>query len=243
MLWSLLWFIPLQAALVVIDPGHGGENTGVQLRSASQLLSEKDITLTLAQTLAQKLNQKHFKTLLTRTQDIHVTLPERAHIANHAKADYFISLHLNSGPLNASGIETYILNLMSPIQNKSLANLFGKTKSLAAILQDLHLQANFAKSKQLACAVHHELVQSVTQSGGIPNGSLNRGVRAGLYDVLLLTQMPSILVEVGFLSNLNDRIFLLSLKGQQLITNAIVQGIQSIRQKHSVTPAHCKVLP
>lgn len=250
--------IPYQKNLkpfrVVIDPGHGGSDRGAIYDNGTLLVSEKDVTLLLAKQVAAQLRAKGFKVVLTRTSDQEVPLGERTALANRLRADVFISLHMNatSTPMvtDAQGVETYILNNTTDATSKRLAHLentvLGNRNSatdspeqmdVALILRDLRLDANLSESKRLACQVQNHLA---------PSKHKNRGVRQALFHVLLGAEMPSILVEAGFLNNTSDRALVLSPQGRTSVGRSIAHAVERFRREKntalaSVALSKCKV--
>ena len=191
---------------IVIDPGHGGVETGAIGPSG---VREKDLTLLLAQALASRLAERlGVRTLLTRSGDAVLGLDARAAIANQNKADLFVSIHLNSSlGAGAHGAETYFLaNRATDPRAASAAEAENATPGgLAtdadpAALQDLQLmlwdlaQSRYlAQSQQLANLIQGELNQALELK--------DRGVKQAPFRVLMGAAMPAVLVELGFISN------------------------------------------
>lgn len=233
---------------VVIDPGHGGSDEGTVAYHGTMRVTEKDLTLTLAHQIAGYLRRRGVRVTLTRTQDRELSLASRTALANHLKADVFLSIHLNSttGPRIdvAEGTETYILNTASDATSRKLARMenavftayeTGKS-DVAVILKDLRLGSNLAQSKLLAC-----LVQNTTAEPG-----RNRGVKQALFHVLLGADMPSVLLEAGFLSSTRDRARILSYEGQRRMTRSVAEAILKYKQTRgtrlaSVLVSNCQV--
>lgn len=224
----------------MIDPGHGGTDHGAQVQASSARLTEKDVTLQLAKQVAFELTRRGIRVALTRSKDEDVSLTERTAIANRLKADAFISIHMNSsqaGPEGeAEGVETYILNNSTDSSSKRLADLEnavlqdsqarGVSGDVALIVKDLMLDANLGESQRLACSVQSQLVNATsTQS----TRYRNRGVKQALFYVLLGADMPSILVEAGFLNNVRDRLIASSDAGQKRMAIALAQAVQEFR--------------
>lgn len=257
---------------VVIDAGHGGADEGTVAYHPSRYgvmrISEKDLTLTIALRLAQSLKRAGIQVLLTRDRDREVALAARTAAANRRKADLFLSLHMNAAQPDraavAEGVETYILNASSDATSKRLARMdaavfseydTGGRSDVAVILKDLKLDSNLAQSKRLACLVQRNLVNAIhagSQASQAPvqvqtksNGS-DRGVKQALFHVLLGADMPSVLVELGFLSSQKDRSRLLSNEGQKQAVTALTRAIQEFgRLRHtrlaSTLTTHCQV--
>ncbi len=224
---------------VVLDPGHGGVDRGTVHRSAEGSVAEKEITLKLALRAAEVLRARGYSVILTRERDHEVELPLRTALANKVAADVFISVHLNAAASRdlagsqAQGIETYILNTATDASSRRLAELENSVldpearaaagdSDVALILKDLRLDANLSESKRLACSIQSTLL-------GAAKHSTNRGVRQALFYVLLGADMPSILVEAGFLSNPSDRKRLTSREGQSQFALALAKAIDAYR--------------
>lgn len=230
---------------VVIDPGHGGEDEGTVYLNGSRKVAEKDLTLALARDAAKALMARGVDVLLTRNTDKEVPLADRTALANRMKADVFLSIHLNSTKTHsneANGIETFILNNTTDASSRRLAklenSLFKYTAAdtptemdVAMILRDLKLDANLSESKRLACAVQKNLVEATS--------SRNRGVRQALFHVLLGAEMPSILLEAGFLNHHDDRIRVLSPHKRRQMSLAIADAITQYRR--NVRLGSCKI--
>ncbi len=240
---------PKKSFVVVLDPGHGGTDFGAIHKEGAKRTSEKDLALLLAQETARQLRTKGLLVTLTRTKDEDMTLTNRTAMANKLGADVFVSIHLNATPIRheseASGIETYILNNATDATSKRLAYLensenpvLAKTNpadendsapkgtDVALILKDLRLDANLPESKRLACSIQGRLVHIVSARD---QGAKDRGVRQALFYVLLGADMPSVLVEAGFMGNPRDRQRVLSVSGRKSIALSIATAIEEFR--------------
>jgi N-acetylmuramoyl-L-alanine amidase len=244
---------------VVIDPGHGGVDEGTVFDNGKTRVSEKEVTLKLAQKVAYRLQAKGYRVTLTRNHDKEVPLPERTALANRLHADVFISLHMNSTHslhlTDTQGVETYILNNTTDASSRRLAHLENTVISaeraespsqwdVALILKDLRLDANLAESKRLACDVQSKLVQATSLKPLVRRR--NRGVKQALFHVLLGADMPSILVEAGFLNSPHDRTFVLSSNGQAIMSQAITDAIEQYQRyknspKSFISLNKCKI--
>jgi N-acetylmuramoyl-L-alanine amidase len=203
--------VPAKALpVIVIDPGHGGVETGAVGPSG---LQEKDLTLDLARRLKALLSRQGVTVVLTRDDDRILPLDERTAIANHNRAILFISLHLNASKRKtAVGAETYYLSTSATdAEARTLAGLENKAYTppdaaaaatpaegapdhgLELILWDLAQNSFIAESSRLAEAVQTEL--------NTMTGVRDRGVRQAPFRVLMGATMPAILVEAGFISN------------------------------------------
>jgi len=223
---------------VVIDPGHGGHDPG----AVSAGVREKDIVLDIALRLGKKINQAYpdVKVIYTRDKDVFIPLFQRADIANRNKADLFISLHANyvSSP-TANGTETFTLGL-----HRSQENLEVAKKENSVILLEDDYTANYEgfDPREAESYIMFENMQSEYQGQSIDfaaqiqnyfgrNLSLtDRGVKQAGFLVLRRASMPSVLVEVGFISNPNERKFLVSDAGKEKISESIFQAFSSYKK-------------
>lgn len=205
-LFFLLTLFSFQAysKVVLIDPGHGGDESGAVGHfdsKKSRKLFEKDLSLRLAKKIKAELS-KTTTTYLTRSLDRTVGLQERADLADMLKADLFLSIHFNSSPNPKShGFELYYLDNNSNVANQKVEksenyNLKGEELIVNQILIDLVVQQTVSHSKRLAASVHSKS-KPVLKSHKITD----RGVKPGLFYVLALSKRPGILVEGGFVSN------------------------------------------
>ena len=210
--------------VVLIDPGHGGDEVGAighldPLRKRK--VFEKDLSLRLAKKLKDHLS-KSTTTYLTRSLDRTVSLQERADLADLLKADLFISVHFNSSTNPKShGFELYYLDNNSNVAAQKVEraenlNLKGEELIVNQILVDLVVQQTVKHSKQLATAVHkstHPIVRS--------HKLTDRGIKPGLFYVLALSKRPGLLIEAGFVSNMNE----LKLVNQEKYLDDLARGI------------------
>ncbi len=233
---------------IVLDPGHGGSDHGATFIDGKTTFTEKEVTLAIAQAATKELALKGYEVILTRAEDADLSLPHRTEIANRLKADLFVSIHMNSSEAarsgDAKGIETYILNNASDASSHRLAYLENKgfmadaQSDVALILKDLRLDANLSESKRLACKIQGELANT--------SSTRSRGVKQALFYVLLGADMPSILLEAGFLNNSKDRKLATTTEGQLLIGRGLAEAVQAFDQergtkKASTTLSTCKV--
>lgn len=237
---------------VVIDPGHGGTDYGTIFDNQVIRIAEKEATLLLAKGVAQELKSRGIEATLTRQDDRDIPLGARTGLANRLGADLFLSIHMNStqilGTHDAEGIETYILNNATDASSRRLAHLENTVIShegietpaqadVALILRDLRLDGNLSESKRLACSIQSNLTISQHRS---------RGVKQALFHVLLGADMPSVLLEAGFLSNSHDRALVLSLRGRRTMSIAIARAILQFKTTKGTPSAatalsRCKV--
>ena len=221
--------------VIVIDPGHGGNDQGAKFKVNGKTLYEKEITLDLSKLAAAELEKMGYTVVLTRSQDQELILTERTEMANRLKAKLFISIHINTSTSyatdtkKAEGIEIFILNHSTPASSKRLADLENAVlkgsvanqpkNEVGLIIKDLILDSNRAESRKLACMIQSELIRS-TSTSPAESQKRNRGVKEGLFYILLGADMPSVLVEAGFIGHPKDQYWLLDNYGKQ----AWVQG-------------------
>ncbi len=212
--------------LIVVDPGHGGKDPGAIGRRG---LREKDVTLKIARMVAKDLGRKlRSKVVLTRRRDVYVPLEERTAIANSRDADIFVSIHINSSPRRAaSGVETYILNLSTSEEARRLAARENATtrrgiSDLEYILRDLVKTARTNDSVRLASSVQGRLVRRLRAKYSRIKGN---GVKGAPFYVLVGTRMPSVLVEVSFISNSREEKRLKSNKYLKEVAAGISSGV------------------
>jgi N-acetylmuramoyl-L-alanine amidase len=223
---SLVRVFGLKFDRVVIDAGHGGHDTGT---IGPNGLMEKDLVLDVALRLG-KLIRKTLgaDVVYTRSSDVFVPLEDRTKIANNEKADLFISIHANSSPeKSATGVETYYFNLTSDKRGLDLASRENATSvsSISDLNDLLHkavLQTKLEESREFAQRVQTSLW---TASLRLNNRSKDRGVRQAPFVVLIGATMPSILAEVGFVSNPHDARLLKRSDQRQRIAEALFKGI------------------
>jgi N-acetylmuramoyl-L-alanine amidase len=210
-------------ATVMIDPGHGGTNTGAFGPEVRR--HEKQLTLRLAERVASYLAQwlPGGRVLLTRARDEYLTLAQRVERANQARAGLFLSLHLNASEgRDRTGFESFILSRdasdreasrLALLENREAgrpeASRLGRD-AVAAILSDLRHTAAHAESAGLARAVQRALrrVRGVER---------DRGVRQAPFDVLSGLRMPGVLIEAGYLDH--------PVEGRELAEPAVREGI------------------
>ncbi len=212
--------------LIVVDPGHGGRDPGAIGRHG---LREKDVTLKIARLVVKDLGKKlASRVILTRKRDVYVPLEERTAIANSRRADLFVSIHINSSPRrSATGVETYILNISTNEESRRLAARENSTTKsglgdLEYILRDLVKTAKTNDSVRLASAVQGSLVSGLRRKYSRIKGN---GVKGAPFYVLVGTRMPSVLVEVSFISNYREEKRLRSSKYLKEVANGISSGV------------------
>ena len=213
---------------VVIDAGHGGKDPGAMAHG----YKEKDIALAVALKTGSKIKADHpnVRVLYTRDRDVFVGLQARSDFANRHKASLFISIHLNSSTSgSAYGTETYVIGMNKQSNNLNVAMRenkamllesdykttykgFDPTNAESYIIFDLMQEAYINRSIDIAKFVERQYKN---------NGRTSRGVRQEGLWVLSQSAMPSILTEIGFISNANDAAYLGSESGQEEVAEAI----------------------
>lgn len=217
---------------IVIDPGHGGKDPGAV---GPRGVREKDIVLDVAKKLGVLLQKKYgVEILYTRDKDVFVPLNERTEMANAKKADLFISIHTNaSKQRKVRGLETYFLNWtndkeatrVAARENKiSIKKMRQMQNGLQFILQDLARNSKKEESMRLAHSVQNSMTQSLKKDYRRIN---DLGVKSALFYVLVGAEMPSVLVEVSFISNREEEKRLSSKKYKKKLAQAIANGINS----------------
>jgi N-acetylmuramoyl-L-alanine amidase len=226
---------------IVIDAGHGGKDPGALGRKSK----EKDIALAVALKTGHYIEQNlsGVKVVYTRKTDRFVELHRRGKIANDAKADLFISIHCNSNPSRKPyGAETYALGVEN---NRTNANLVAMTENASILLeenQDDIYEGFDPKAEEslinltLFQSEHRE--QSLDLANRIQKqfknrvGRKDRGVHQAGFLVLWKTAMPSVLVELGYLSNSTEEAFLMSTKGQSYLASAIYRAVKEYKKDY-----------
>ncbi|KRP50820.1 N-acetylmuramoyl-L-alanine amidase [Pseudomonas poae] len=231
---------PRRDIIVVVDPGHGGKDPGAV---GSKGQREKDVVLSIAQLLAKRLKrEKGFDVKLVRNDDFFVPLRKRVEIAHKHNADMFISVHADAAPrITASGASVYALSeggatsatarFMAQRENgadllgaSSLLNLKDKDPMLAGVILDMSMNATIASSLQLG----HSILGSLE---GITSLHQKRVEQAG-FAVLKSPDVPSILVETGFISNARDSARLVTARHQQAVADGLFEGLKKYFQKN-----------
>ena len=233
---------------IVIDAGHGGKDAGCH----GQKYYEKDVALKVSLKLGKYIedNYKNVKVIYTRKTDIFLELGERAKIANDAKADFFICIHCNSASYKKGkkiiinpvpcGAETYVKGLHKTKGNLDVAKRenesillednyqnkydgFDPSSDEAAIVFSMFQNIFLEKSLSLASKIQHQYREKSKRE--------DRGVKQAGFLVLWKTAMPSLLTEIGFLSNPDDERLIGSDKGQDLIARALFNAFKEYKNE------------
>lgn len=222
---SLTRALGLKLGRVVLDPGHGGHDVGTHGPSG---LYEKDLVLDVSQRLAALLEDRlGTEVLLTRADDTYVPLEGRTKIANDAKADLFLSIHANSSPVKSvTGVETYYLNFTTSRGALDLAARENATAEssifdLKDVLEKIALKDKIDESREFASRLQTSLF-TLTKSA---TPAKNRGIKKAPFVVLIGAQMPSVLAEIGFLTNATDEALMRKTEHRQKIAEALYKGI------------------
>ena len=214
---------------VVVDPGHGGRDPGATGLGG---LREKDVNLKLSLILAEKLRAEGFEVVLTRKRDRDLDLEQRTVIAESRNADLFISIHANASRRRGThGIETYYLDEnhgrhaldVAARENGVPRN---EMDTLQRTIAKLRVQELSNDSRRLASAVHAELVGGL---GKKYRGVEDLGVKKGPFYVLFLSNIPSVLVESGFITNPHDAKLLRKVAYLESAANQIARGVVRYR--------------
>lgn len=223
---SLTRALGLKFGRIVIDAGHGGHDTGT---SGSSGLLEKDLVLDVAKRLAALVETRmQSEVVMTRSDDTFIPLERRPQIANEAKADLFISIHANSSPVKAvSGVETYYLNFTT---NRAALDVAARENAssghslfdLKDLLQQIALRDKLDESREFAAKVQSSLM---AQSVKTNSASRDRGVKKAPFIVLIGASMPSILAEIGFVTNAKDEAMMKRPEYRQKIAEALYRGL------------------
>lgn len=225
---------------VVIDAGHGGKDPGAR----GTIINEKAINLAVALELGRLISENHkdVKVVYTRKTDVFIELDERANIANRNKADLFISIHTNAVKRGSTvqGTETYTLGLARTDENLEVA----MRENSAILLEDNYLQKyegfdptssesyiifEFMQNKHMeqSIGLASEVQKSFTSAKRV-----DRGVRQAGFLVLRKTSMPSVLVELGYISTKSEERFLASSAGQKKLASAIYNAFTKYKWEY-----------
>ena len=228
------------AFTLVLDAGHGGKDPG----ALGKYGKEKNINLAVALAVGRLVEQnlKDVSVVYTRKTDVFIELDERAHIANKAKADLFVSIHTNAlagtRPKQLAGAETYTLGMHRAADNLAVAKRENSVISLEAdyenryegfdpksaesyIIFEFMQDRNMEKSVKMA-----QLVQQQFRTGGRPD----KGVHQAGFLVLRATSMPSCLIELGYITTASEETYLTSDRGVTQMADAIYRAIKKYKE-------------
>lgn len=248
---SSVWAAPAASKpfVVVIDAGHGGQDPG----AIGQRSQEKDLNLKVALLAGQLIKENHpeVKVFYTRETDFFIPLQKRADFVNKNDANLFICIHTNASPnASAQGMETFVLGT-----DKMESNLDVAMRENAVIKLETDYQTTYQgfDPNSVDSYIMFELMQNQYMDQSLTFASLlqqqfantlkrgDRGVRQAAFWVLLKSACPSVLVEMGFISNASDEQYLISSKGQNEIAQAIENSFatfykQTCKEKVVTTP-------
>lgn len=253
-LWLVLPFFcqPAEAKdfVVVIDPGHGGHDPG----AIGKRGKEKNINLNVALKVGKLIqnNCNDVKLIYTRKTDVFIPLDRRAQIANNAKADLFISIHTNSVARSRTvrGAETYTLGLHRTEENLEVAKKenaviliednyeqryagFNPNSSESYIIFEFLQDKNMEKSVKLATLIQKQFKSTARR--------IDKGVHQAGFLVLRATSMPSVLVELGYISTPDEEQYLLSDAGSTALANSIYQAFLNYKREHDAPNSRSRV--
>ena len=233
--YSIVQQLGLSASRVVIDPGHGGHDPGTMNKSG---LREKDLVLDVSRRLRKLLEKDGFEVVMTRDRDVFIPLEERTAIANSKGADLFVSVHVNAArSTKPRGTETYFLNLATTpdaeeVAARENAVTTRRVSELGSILQKVLNNEKITESRELASRVQTSLSTKLYSSA---TDSRNRGVKTAPFYVLLGAQMPSVLVEVAYLTNRKDAELLGDEAFRQKVAESIAVGVRGYQNSLAQT--------
>ena len=223
---------------VVVDAGHGGRDPGAPIQGTH--VREKDIALQVALRLGDALRDRGVEVVYTRTRDTLIARKDRGLMANAAKADLFISIHVNAAnprwkdPGAARGFETFFQGIATTDdarevearerESERFEDGGGQGDALDFIVADMMRNEYLRESSDLATIIQRHL-------GGVHPGP-NRGVKQANFTVLLTAFMPAVLVEVGFGTNRQEAAYLLSATRQARLAEAIAHATMEYLQRH-----------
>jgi N-acetylmuramoyl-L-alanine amidase len=222
---------------IVIDPGHGGKDTGAQGKNSN----EKDIVLAVGKLLKKELEKEGFKVKMTRDKDVFIELGERANLANQWDGDLFISLHCNA--IDASperkkqikGYHVYVLRAPESEEDKAIARrenkvatLYGEknAKEELSPLEWFKLEARLEKYKQNSYMFTEQMLKA------FDDGKIKRqggGVGGAGFMVLVGALMPAVLFEIGFISNPEEEAYMMTNKAQADIAERISKAVSAYK--------------
>ena len=225
---------------VVVDAGHGGDDEGAIGVSGAR---EKDITLAIAREVSRGLRARGFKVVETRTSDEFLSLERRTTIANASGASLFVSIHANSAPSPlAHGIETYYMDLASDEaalrlaerENRSGLVSGGETPATRTgiddLISELRMGATAQQSRELAQGIHGSVLTAGRDYYG-ESTLRDRGVRTAPFWVLVDSQIPAVLIEVGYLTSEEEEQRVRTRGFHHLIAAALVSSVADFSER------------
>jgi len=223
---SLVRALGLKIGRIVIDPGHGGHDSGTL---GADGIEEKDVVLDVALRLGKLLHDRLGSEIIyTRSDDTFIPLETRTAIANKAQADLFLSIHANSSPdASARGVETYYLNFTSSpdaLETAARENAVSDQSihQLSDLVKKIALKDKIEESREFAGDVQQGLY------GGLQKGNAglkDRGVKKAPFVVLIGANMPSILAEISFVTNKKDARQLQEPEYRERVAESLYKGV------------------
>ena len=222
---------------IVIDPGHGGKDTGAQGKKSN----EKDIVLAIGKLLKKELEKEGFNVKMTRDKDVFIELGQHANLANQWDGDLFVSLHCNAidatpeRKKQIKGYHVYVLRAPESEEDKAIARrenkvatLYGEknAKEELSPIEWFKLEARLEKYKQNSYMFTEEMLKA------FDGGKIKRqggGVGGAGFMVLVGALMPAVLFEIGFISNPEDEDYMITTKGQEDIAARISKAVSSYK--------------
>jgi len=231
---SLTRALGLKIRRVVLDPGHGGHDEGT---CGPHGLLEKDLVLDVALRLGKLIESRMgSEVIFTRSTDIFIPLERRTAIANEKKADLFLSIHANSSPYpRIAGVESYYLNFTTAkdalaVASRENASSEQSVFELRDLIQKITLQDKAQESREFAGSIQAALFPFAAR---YDTGIKNRGIKKAPFVVLIGAAMPSVLAEIGFLSNAREETMLAKPEQRQKLAEALYRGVSRYAQSLS----------
>ncbi len=223
---SLAEMFGLEVKTIVIDPGHGGRDPGAV---GPTELTEKSVALDVALRLRRRLEAGGFRVLLTRDDDIGISLKERVKYATDMEADLFISVHANALPETLSTVETYYFGTSATEASLRLARRENENSGYSFFewqrdLGSLGKSMKISESKLLAAAIQTELFNSIRE---VNPAVIDWGTRPGPFEVLFGVPVPAVLAEISVISTPSDEALLYSDAYLERVATALESGILS----------------
>ncbi|PCJ19076.1 MAG: hypothetical protein COB02_08480 [Candidatus Cloacimonadota bacterium] len=222
--------------VVCIDAGHGGQDPGAH----GSYSDEKDVVLKIARILKQEINSKpNLKAYLTRDSDYKILLEDRGKVNDYAGADVFISLHMNASVASARGFEIFYISKKGALDYK--------TKSLKVDVPEI-LATKKEKTQKILNEILDDLIQNETMNDSALfaqslafemkkiKSRRNRGVRREAFVVLKNIETPSVLIELGFITNKSDEKYFNKKSSQREMSKKIATGVVNFLKKYKSLP-------
>lgn len=227
-----------QDFVIVIDAGHGGKDSGAR----GVVENEKDIVLNVALKFGKLIekNHKDVRVIYTRTNDVFLELWERANIANKNHANLFVSIHCNAANnKSAYGSETFVMGMRRMQENIEVS----QRENSVILLEDNQERYQKFDPNDPEAVIAFEIMHSAYQEQSIrfaqlvedefvKNGRSSRGVKQGIFHVLRENASPSVLVELGFISNQDEGTYLAGESGKQKMADAMLKAFDKYKAEY-----------